>query len=72
METMRSTWTDERLDDLSKKVDDGFDRVDRRFDKVDARLETLDARLDGIQRTMIQSSVGMTAAIVTALLATQL
>ena len=24
----RETWTDERLDDLNKKVDDGFDRID--------------------------------------------
>lgn len=72
METMRSTWTDERLDDLSKRVDEGFNRVDSRLDNVGARLDKLDARLDGIQRTMIQSSVGMTAAIVAALLATQL
>ncbi|HYP54719.1 MAG TPA: hypothetical protein VEQ41_00235 [Solirubrobacterales bacterium] len=25
----RTMWTDERLDDLSKKVDAGFERVDR-------------------------------------------
>jgi hypothetical protein len=72
METMRSTWTDERLDDLSQRVDAGFNLVGTRLDKLDGRLEKLDARLDGIQRTMIQSSVGMTAAIVTALLTTQL
>jgi tetrahydromethanopterin S-methyltransferase subunit G len=72
METMRATWTDERLDDLSRRVDTGFNRVDTRLDKLDARLDNLDARLDGIQRTMIQTSAGMTAAIVGALIATQL
>jgi len=64
METMRSTWTDQRLDDLSQRVDAGFNRVD-------ARLDKLDARLDGIQRTMIQTSAGMTATIVAALIATR-
>jgi tetrahydromethanopterin S-methyltransferase subunit G len=28
MESMRESWTDERLDDLNHKVDAGFDRVD--------------------------------------------
>jgi hypothetical protein len=29
MESMRATWTDERLDDLTHRIDDGFDRVDK-------------------------------------------
>jgi len=33
----RQTWTDERLDDLAKRMDDGFDRVDR--DIRDLRTE---------------------------------
>ena len=28
MEAMREAWTDERLDDLSRRMDRGFDRVD--------------------------------------------
>jgi hypothetical protein len=44
VERARATWTDERLDDLSRRVDDGFDRVE--------------ARLDGLQRTMIQIGGG--------------
>jgi len=28
MESMRESWTDERLDDLSHRVDEGFRRVD--------------------------------------------
>jgi hypothetical protein len=35
-------WTDERLDDLSKRMDAGFDRVDR--DLHDLRTEVRDLR----------------------------
>lgn len=42
---MRGRWTDERLDDLNKKVDDGFRRMDGQFARVDTRL-------DAVQRTM--------------------
>jgi chromosome segregation ATPase len=28
MESMRESWTDERLDDLNRKIDSGFERVD--------------------------------------------
>jgi hypothetical protein len=68
METMRSTWTDERLDDLTHRMDHGFARVDSRLDK-------LDARLDAMQRTMIQTTVAIAAIMVTGfatMLATQL
>lgn len=92
MEAMAREWTDDRLDGLSEKVDRGFaemDRrfgqvdkrfelVDQRFDKVDRRLGRIDARLDGMQKTMVQAAIGMTAAIlasfggIIALIATQL
>ena len=40
---VRETWTDERLDDLSKKVDEGFARVD---------LDIRELRADiGVMRT---------------------
>lgn len=53
----REKWTDERLDDLNKKVDEGFARLDRRIDRLDddikdlrgemnARFEKVDARFD--------------------------
>lgn len=35
----REVWTDERLDDLTKRVDKGFEAVDRRFEAVDRRFE---------------------------------
>jgi hypothetical protein len=79
METMRSTWTDERLDDLTRRMDGGFERVARdirelrsemnaRFERVDARFERVDARFDSMQRTMF----GMLATIVAGFLVTNL
>jgi DNA anti-recombination protein RmuC len=40
---VRETWTDERLDDLSKKVDDGFARVD-------ADIRELRAEIGGMRK----------------------
>ncbi len=61
---MRDSWTDERLDDLSRRVDDGFKRVD-------GDLRALDARFDALQRTMLQVGGGVIAALI-GLIATQL
>jgi hypothetical protein len=41
MQTMRESWTDERLDDLNAKVDRGFDRMERRFEGMDGRFEAM-------------------------------
>jgi flagellar capping protein FliD len=46
METVRESWTDERLDDFKERVDQRFDEVDRRFDEVDARFERIEAKMD--------------------------
>jgi hypothetical protein len=43
MERARATWTDERLDDLSRRVDDGFNRVD---EDLRAMRTELSARID--------------------------
>ena len=79
----REDWTDQRLDDLNKKVDDGFERVDRRFaeakaetgkrfDRVERRMENgfaeLNQRFDRMQHTLI----GAAAVIAAALIGTQL
>ena len=45
----RTTWTDERLDDLNHRVDSGFTRVDMRFDAVDRRFDAVDRRLDSME-----------------------
>ena len=68
MERARATWTDERLDDLVRRMDDGFNRLD-------ADLRAMSSRIDTLQRTMIQVAAGMMATFVAGflgLIATQL
>jgi hypothetical protein len=57
MDAVREKWTDERLDDLSKKVEDVGRRMDLRFDAVDRRFEAMDRRFDSMQRVMITAFV---------------
>ena len=69
MESMRSTWTDERLDDfaahtdrrfddLERRMDAGFRRVDEEFREVRTEIRSLAAevngRFDALHRTMIR------------------
>jgi hypothetical protein len=72
MMTPRETWTDQRLDDLNKKVDDGFARVDAdirelRGDVKDLRSE-MNERFESLNRTLIIATVGGNAAIIAALI----
>ncbi len=66
MELMREAWSDDRLDDLNRRVENGFNRVDAdirelrgemndRFNHVDARFDAIDKRFDAMHRLMIQS-----------------
>lgn len=86
MELMREAWSDDRLDDLNRRVENGFNRVDAdirelrremndRFDRVDARFEAMqnrfDARFDAMQRLMIQGGAVIVAALI-GLIATQI
>lgn len=48
MMTPRETWTDQRLDDLNKKVDAGFAKVDERFKQVDERFKQVDERFNEV------------------------
>ena len=48
----RTTWTDERLDDVVRHISGRFDQVDARFDRVDARFDQVDARFDRVERRM--------------------
>lgn len=61
--SVRESWTDERLDDLSKKVDQGFARLD-------ADMRALNGRFDSLQKTLFQVGGVMTAALI-GLIATQ-
>lgn len=64
----REKWTDERLDDLNKKVDDGFARLDRRIDRLDEDIKSLtremNARFDTVNRNMIAGFFVIAAAII--------
>jgi hypothetical protein len=53
----REAWTDERLDDLAR-------RVDRGFDEVKGEIRDLRSEVGGIQRTMIIGFVTLFASIV--------
>jgi hypothetical protein len=68
----REKWTDERLDDLNKKVDDGFARVEgqvkdlrsemnNRFEKVDARFEALNRNLIAGLFVIVATVIGSNA-----------
>ena len=68
----RETWTDQRLDDLNKKVDDGFADVKAemrgRFDsletRIDVRFNQIDERFDRMQQTLIAGFAVMIAAFI--------
>jgi hypothetical protein len=77
--TPREKWSDERLDDLNKKVDDGFDRLDadirelrgdmnEGFRAVDARIDAMNAsvnaRFDAVNRNMLAGFLMVIAAII--------
>jgi hypothetical protein len=63
MRAMRQAWTDERLDDLARRMDRGFDKVDADLRRVDSRLYGFQESLDALQRTMLQVGVGLIGAL---------
>jgi flagellar capping protein FliD len=80
--TPRETWTDERLDDLNKKVDDGFAKVDQRFaeakaeaaerfDRLEAQMRQMEGRFHNLNMTLIGGFFVMIAALI-GLIATQI
>jgi hypothetical protein len=64
MEAVRERWTDDRMDDLNRKVDELGRRMDARFVAMDARFDAVQQTMIGMQRTMIHGFVAMSAAIV--------
>jgi hypothetical protein len=86
MQTMRETWSDERLDDLNGKVDRGFERIDAGLrslraetraeftamrGEMKAGFEKVDGRFEAMYRLMLQLGGGVLAALI-GLIATQL
>jgi len=61
----RETWTDERLDDLNKKVDKGFADVDAHFNRFERSVAEGFAKVDGdireLRRMMFQGFFALAA-----------
>ena len=38
MEAMRDKWSDERMDDLNRRVENGFNRIDAKLERQDERI----------------------------------
>jgi hypothetical protein len=57
----REVWTDERLDDLNKRVDDGFSEMREEFRALRAEIHQLTYGLIG---TMLLGFLGTIVAIV--------
>ena len=53
----REKWTDERLDDLNKKVDDGFARLDADIRELHSEMNdgfrAVNSRFDAVNRNML-------------------
>jgi hypothetical protein len=47
MPAMRESWTDERLDDLNRRVGEGFGRLDSRIDRVGGEVHAFRAEANG-------------------------
>jgi hypothetical protein len=57
-------WSDERLDELNKKVDDGFARVDKDLRELRGDIKELNARFDSLNRTLIGAAAAIIAAVI--------
>ena len=57
----REKWTEERLDDLNKKVDDGFTRVEK---KIDDGLRELRGEFKALNRNLLMAAVAIVVALI--------
>jgi hypothetical protein len=69
----RAVWTDERLDDLARRMDAGFERVDRdiremRVEMTGLRVE-MGQRFDALQMTMVRFGGAMIVCLLGAIVA---
>jgi hypothetical protein len=56
-------WTDERLDDLARRVDVGFDRVDRDIRELRGVIESLRTTLVRVGGGLMVGLIGVIAAV---------
>ncbi|HSC21290.1 MAG TPA: hypothetical protein VLC07_06140 [Solirubrobacterales bacterium] len=64
----REKWTDERLDDLNKKVDKGFDEMREGFSRVDGEIKDLRREMkegfESLHRTLLAGALVIIAALI--------
>jgi tetrahydromethanopterin S-methyltransferase subunit G len=60
----REKWTEERLDDLNKKVDDLKMEMREGFARVDADIRALNARFDALNRNLLVVAGAIIAALI--------
>ena len=60
----RTAWTDDRLDDLTRRMDAGFDRVDANFNRVDADIRELRGEIGMLRTTLVRVGGGIMAGLV--------
>lgn len=54
---MRESWTDDRLDDLSRNMEEHFDKVDERFEGIGEGVRTLRTDIGG-EITALRAEIG--------------
>jgi hypothetical protein len=81
MESKRTNWNDDRLDELSRRVDQGFqemregfaridekfDRMEKKFDRVDEKFDRVSERIDKLIFTMWAAGGAVAATAVVSL-----
>ena len=72
MNAMRKTWTDERLDDLNKKVDDGFTDTRAEFRALRGDMKSEFREVRGELRSQTRLFIGMYCVLIAALLSQHL
>ena len=66
----RDTWTDERLDDLNKKVDDGFKDMRTEFRAVRGEMQGLREEMGAMNRNLMQLTWGLIGTMLVGFLGT--
>lgn len=61
MHLMKESWTDERLNDMNRRMEAGFKRVDEDIRGLRVEINT---RFDALQRTLLQIGGGLIGTLV--------
>jgi ribosome assembly protein YihI (activator of Der GTPase) len=67
MESKRTNWNDDRLDELSRRVDEGFKEMREGFARVDAKFDRVSERIDKLIFTMWAAGGAVAATAVVSL-----